>query len=136
MPDIGEDKPRVLMLDDDADFQTIVGGWLAPRYEHVALKEGEDIVAQLAALDPDLLILDVRMPGANGFDLCARVRADGRFYSLPILFLTGAKEGQDFVLNLKAGGTALLMKPVAKKRLLAVLRELLPDERESIGTGD
>ena len=130
------EKPRVLMVDDDADFKDIVGGWLAAGYEFMAMDGEGDLVERVAAAGPDLLILDVRMPGANGFEVCARLRGDPRVGSLPVLFMTGAPEGQDFVSKLKAGGTAFLMKPVEKRRLLAVLRELLPDERESLGAGD
>ena len=132
----GDEKPRVLMVDDDLDFHAIVRGWLAPRFEHVAMTSGEGLLEQLEALEPDLLILDVRMPGAGGFELCAQVRSERRFDALPILFLTGCKEDEDFVSNLKAGGTAFLSKPVGRRLLVATLRGLIPDRYESIGVGD
>lgn len=119
------EPPLVLMVDDDADFRAIVRNWLVPEFEHVGLSNGEDLLDEIEALDPDLIILDVRMPGPDGFKLCGLIRADPRFNGVPVLFLTGCKEDADFIRNLDAGGTAYLTKPVDRKRLLSVLRELI-----------
>lgn len=113
------------MVDDDRDFQTIVRGWLAPRYDVSSLSSGEGLLDELSEAKPDLLILDVRMPGPSGFDLCAKIRADTRFAEIPILFLTGCREDEDFIKNLDAGGTAFLTKPVERRKLLAMVRELV-----------
>src|SRR5438309_11704057 len=104
-------KPRILMVDDDNDFQVIVRKWLSPRYDHLGLTSGADLTEYLEAAEPDLVILDVRMPGPDGFQLCRRIRSDSRFCDLPVLFLTGCKEDEDFIKNLNAGGTAYLTKP-------------------------
>ncbi len=119
-------KPRVLMVDDDADFRSIIGDWLSPRYEFIGMGRGEDLLPALAGIEPDLLILDVLMPGPDGFQLCGRIRSDARFTGLPILFLTACKEDDDFFKSLDAGGTAYLSKPVSRSELLAMLRELIP----------
>ncbi|MDE2039269.1 MAG: response regulator [Elusimicrobia bacterium] len=112
------------MVDDDGDFQAVVREWICARYEHVALSDGEGLEELLESLAPDLLILDVRMPGLDGFKLCKRLRADERYAELPVLFLTACKEDADFLSNLEAGGTAYLTKPVARKDLLRVMGEL------------
>lgn len=117
--------PRILMVDDDPDFQEIVRCWVFPRYDYVGLPNGDDILEELAAVEPALVILDVRMPGPDGFTLCRLIRADQRFARLPILFLTGCKEDEDFVKNLDAGGTAYLTKPITRKQLLSVIGELV-----------
>ena len=125
MPKILE-KLRILMVDDGNDFQTIVRKWLSPRYDHLGLTSGADLKEYLEAADPDLVIMDVRMPGPDGFQLCKRIRADNRFADLPILFLTGCKEDADFLKNLDVGGTAYLTKPIERKQLLAMIQELVP----------
>lgn len=122
---LDDEKLKVLMVDDDPDFQTIVRDWISPRYEHIGLLSGEDLLEEIAGIEPDLIILDVRMPGPSGFKLCSRIRADQRSRDLPILFLTGCKEDTDFIKNLDVGGTAYLTKPVSRKRLLSRLDELL-----------
>lgn len=120
------EKPRVLMVDDDADFRSIVGDWLAPRYEFIGMSRGEDLLPALAGIEPDLVILDVLMPGPDGFQLCGRIRSDARFTGLPVLFLTGCREDDDFFKSLDAGATAYLAKPVAQRELLSMLREMIP----------
>jgi DNA-binding response OmpR family regulator len=125
MPKKNEGRPRVLMIDDDSDFQSIVCGWLAPHYDHVILSDGEALMDELADLDPQLVILDVNMPGPNGFTLCRRIRCDQRYADLPVLFVTGRKEDEAFLANLDVGGTAFMTKPVERKRLLSVVRELI-----------
>jgi CheY-like chemotaxis protein len=125
------EKPRILMVDDDSDFQDIVRKWLSPRYDHWGLINGADLLENLEASQPDLVILDVRMPGPDGFELCRRIRSDGRFAHLPILFLTGCKEDEDFIKNLDVGGTAYLTKPVERKDLLAMVQELVPEKQST-----
>lgn len=119
------------MVDDDADFQAIVRKWLSPHYDHWGLINGADLMENLEAAQPDLVIMDVRMPGPNGFELCKRIRSDGRFSHLPILFLTGCKEDEDFIKNLDVGGTAYLTKPIERNELLAMVRELVPEKQST-----
>ncbi|MBI4249729.1 MAG: response regulator [Elusimicrobia bacterium] len=121
-----EEKPKILMVEDDSDFQAVVRGWISKRYDHIGLPHGGDLMEELESIEPDLVILDVRMPGPDGFKLCSRIRADRRFAHIPILFLTGCKDDEDFIKNLNVGGTAYLTKPVARKRLLSALNELAP----------
>jgi DNA-binding response OmpR family regulator len=119
---------RIVMVDDEPDFLTIAETWLEPKYDLVSFTDGADLMSQLSALEPDLLILDVRLPGLDGFKLCRRIRADRRFQSLPILFLTASHSDIDFFRNLEVGGTSYLTKPVSRKELLARIKELLEPE--------
>lgn len=116
---------RIVMVDDEPDFLTIARSWLEPKYEFTSFTDGSDLLPQLAALEPDLLILDVRLPGIDGFNVCKRIRADRRFQALPILFLTASHSDIDFFKNLEVGGTSYLTKPVSRKELLARVKELL-----------
>jgi putative two-component system response regulator len=125
------EKPSIVMVDDDSEFQGIMRKWLAPYYDHCGLHNGADLIDYLEAYEPDLLILDVRMPGLDGFELCKRIRADQRFAALPILFLTGCKEDEDFIKNLDVGGTAYLTKPVERNDLLSIVKELVTDGQGS-----
>lgn len=120
-----DERKTVVMVDDDRDFQTIVRGWLAAECDVVSLFSGEGILEELAQIGPDLVILDICMPGPDGIKLCAAIRADRKFSELPILFLTGCRDDEHFIDNLNVGGTAYLTKPVEKKKLLATVRELI-----------
>lgn len=131
-------KQRIVMIDDEEDFQSLVHVWLSPKYEHIALLSGERLAEDLERSRPSLVILDVHMPGADGFTLCRRIRDNRRFSDLPILFLTGSKSDKDFLRNIKAGAMGYLTKPIGRKQLLSAIHDLLPDpvEFETTGTGD
>lgn len=118
---------KIVIVDDEPDFLTITKDWLDKKYDVVALTDGTQLLSQLAALEPDLLILDVRLPGPDGFKLCRQIRADRRYQSLPVLFLTASHSDLDFFRNLEVGGTSYLTKPVTRKELMAKIQELLED---------
>jgi DNA-binding response OmpR family regulator len=118
---------RILIVDDEPDFLTIARDWLDKKYDVLTLEDGSELLARLEVHEPDLLILDVRLPGPDGFKLCRKLRADRRFQSLPVLFLTASHSDLDFFRNLEVGGTSYLTKPVTRKELLAKINELLED---------
>ena len=119
-------RRRVVMVDDDDDYRLIVREWLAQRYDVVSLPDGENLIEELFVVQPDLVLLDVSMPGPNGFTLCERIRSEPAFQKLPVLFLTSSVKNADFVANLDAGGSAYLTKPVEPADLMARIQELLP----------
>lgn len=114
---------RVAVIDDDADFRAIVRRWLAPRYRTAGFAAAE----QLLASDdiPDLVLLDVKMPGLNGFRLCERLRSDPRFAGVAVLFLTGVDCDEGFLLGAEAGADGYLTKPVERLALLEKVAALL-----------
>lgn len=124
-------RPQIVMVEDDGDFQSILRGWLAPRFDTISFADGEELLGDLSTLRPDLIILDVNLPGPDGFKLCEKIRGDGRFAWTPILFLTGLGGNEDFLKHMQAGGTAYLTKPVDRLPLLAEIDSLLADTFES-----
>lgn len=133
MTESGE-KPVIVMVDDEKEFLSLVGRWAAPEYEFVGLTGGGGLLEEIESLEPSLVVLDVRMPGEDGFELCRRIREDRRFDDIPVLFLTGSREDEDFLKNMEAGGTAYLSKPVGRRQLLAMFRELAGGQVETIDT--
>ena len=115
-------KPRVVIVDDEEDFLTIVRDWLEPDYEVVTFTDGIGLHERLDSLEPDALILDVRLPGPDGFKICREIATDWRFQQMPILFLSASRTDADFVRNLAAGGTCYLTKPISRAELLRDLR--------------
>lgn len=113
------------MVDDEPDFQTIVHSWLEPTYEVVPLKDGDELLGALHVKKPDLLLLDLHLPGADGFEICRRVRATPGLEDLPVLFLTASTEREDYRRNMRAGGSGYLTKPVGRRQLLSAVDELL-----------
>jgi len=113
-------KNRVLLVDDDEVLTSFVGRVLkSNNYVIESLNEPIRIMEVLYRFEPQLLILDVIMPGLTGYDVCRLIRADARWKDLTILFLT-AKSNQEGRANaFRAGGDDLLSKPVLTEELLA-----------------
>ena len=118
------------MVDDEPDFQILLREWLRPRYDCCPLKSGDELTGALRSGAPDLVILDVSMPGEDGFEICRRLRATPGLETVPVLFLTGSLKTQDYLRSLRVGGSSYLMKPIAPAQLLAVVGKLVGDEAE------
>lgn len=103
--------PRILVVDDDPAMRKLVQGALK-RVEcdlHVA-EDGEDALAQFGIVRPDLVILDVDLPGADGFDICAQLRRDPVGENVPILMLTGANDRESIKKAYDVGATDYFAK--------------------------
>ncbi|MEV0183394.1 response regulator transcription factor [Streptomyces sp. NPDC050625] len=114
----------VLVVDDDAAIRRSLERGL--RLSGFAVRTAPDGLGALAAVadgQPDVLVLDVSMPGMSGIEVCARLRADGR--DLPVLMLSALDETADRIAGLQAGGDDYLVKPFALQELVLRLRALL-----------
>lgn len=118
-------KRRILMVDDEPDLVEIVDGWLSPAYDFVGVFDGLGLMELLERFGPDLVILDVNMPGPNGFTLCRRIRAAPNFSALPVLFLTGCTDDVDYLKGWEVGGSSYLMKPISRVQLVSRVGQLL-----------
>ncbi len=117
------DQPHVLVVDDDSRIAAALRRALI--YEGYSVEVAPDgRVALTRARDrvPDLVILDVMLPGLDGMEVCKRLRADG---DVPILMLTARDGTPDRVLGLDSGADDYLVKPFAYEELLARVRALL-----------
>jgi two-component system response regulator MprA len=119
---------RVLVVDDDSHVRDSLA--LSLEFEGYAVVTAPDGVAALraaAAEKPDLMIMDVMMPGVDGLEACRRLRSDGN--RVPILMLTARDGLGDRVTGLDAGADDYLVKPFALEELLARVRALLRPAR-------
>jgi two-component system OmpR family response regulator len=114
---------RVLVVEDDPKLAALLGRGL--REEGVAADvtgRGEDALWMAGSTDYDALVLDVMLPGIDGFEACERLRADG--VSTPVLMLTARDAIEDRIAGLDGGADDYLVKPFAFGELLARLRAL------------
>jgi DNA-binding response OmpR family regulator len=117
---------RVVVVDDDEANGVAIGEVLAP--EGVAVESPGDGQAALPGLlreAPDLVILDVNMPGMSGWELCAILRRQSATRTIPILFLTGRHEVKDRITAMQSGGSDYLAKPFGAEELRRKVRRLL-----------
>src|ERR1700736_50326 len=121
--DVGAGVRRILVVDDDPMVATTVQRVLRPEgYEVDVALGGEAALEQARANRPDLVVLDLMMPGIDGLEVCRRLRAGG---TLPILMLTARSGTADRVRGLDLGADDYLVKPFAYAELLARVRALL-----------
>lgn len=74
---------------------------------------------------PDLIMLDIRLPGRDGFKLCRELHSRATFRRIPVIFLTGLHESIGFLRSLKAAGSAYLLKPFDPRELRGIIERLL-----------
>lgn len=114
-----EEKPLVLVVDDVPDNLALVNALLKRRYT-VKLAEGGDKALNLARQDPpDLILLDIMMPGLDGYETCSELKADARLKSIPVIFLTARGEVEDEEKGFSLGAVDYIVKPLVPSVLLA-----------------
>jgi two-component system response regulator MprA len=114
---------RVLIVEDDADIADVLRRSLRNEgYEVRTSADGNEALDVAAGFVPDLVVLDLGLPGLDGIEVCRRLRSDG---DVPILMLTARAETSDRVTGLDSGADDYLVKPFERKELLARIRALL-----------
>jgi two-component system response regulator CpxR len=120
---------RILVIDDDVEFCKLVTRYLTQEgFEIESVNDGEPGAEQALLGNHSLVVLDVMMPGLNGFDVLRRIRAQSR---IPVLMLTAKGDALDRVLGLEMGADDYLPKPFNPQelaaRIRAILRRVKPD---------
>ncbi|TBW49964.1 response regulator [Marinobacter halodurans] len=114
---------RVLIVEDDKRLADLTREYLESNGLNVSVEEnGANAVERIRREDPDIIVLDLMLPGEDGLSICRRVRP---FYSGPILMLTARTDDLDQVLGLEMGADDYISKPVRPRVLLARIRALL-----------
>ena len=112
-------RSRVLIVDDDEDFSELISSTLGNEGMLVkALNDPTNVLEVLEEYTPDLVLLDVMMPGILGFDVCKKIRGTGRWQDLPIIFLTAQTDLASRLSAFDSGGDDYLPKPVINVELL------------------
>lgn len=115
----------ILLVEDDPDIRETLRMTLGRNYEVVGASSGNRILELLDGYEPVLVILDVNLPGKDGFELCRIIRSSPRHRHLPVLFLTVLRDDESFVKSLRAEADGYLNKPFEAKELETTVERLI-----------
>ncbi|MEU0128076.1 MULTISPECIES: response regulator transcription factor [unclassified Streptomyces] len=121
---------RVLVVDDDPTVSEVAAGYLERAGYHVEQAgDGPAALESFAALRPDLVVLDLMLPGMDGFEVCRRMRAHG---PVPVIMLTARGDEEDRILGLETGADDYVTKPFSPRELVLRVEAVL---RRGLRTG-
>ncbi len=117
---------KILVIDDAVFFTTVINNTLsAAGYEVAIAQSAEEAQGKLKESIPDLILLDVVMPGMSGFDLCKTIRNNTRYCLIPVIIITGQNNDDDRFKGLELGADDYIIKPFASRELLARIHNTL-----------
>ena len=123
-------RAHILVVDDEADLLELVQYNLAAAgYDVTCVGSGEEALAAVGSVRPDLVILDVLLPGIDGLDVCKALKGDAQTSAIPIVMLTARGEEADIVAGLEVGADDYLPKPFSPRVLLARIKAALRRRR-------
>lgn len=120
-------KKTVLVVDDAPENLDLLVGLLKDKYSVKAAVNGE-LALKIAQSPnpPDLILLDIVMPGKDGIEVCQILKSDQATSHIPIVFLSGEASGEDCERGIELGGAAYLKKPVDPESLFSIIEVVLP----------
>jgi DNA-binding response OmpR family regulator len=117
---------KVMVVDDVyAELQLIEGYLKSANYSVVSYLSAEKLEDKVLSERPDLIILDVIMPGRNGFQVCRDLKSDDRFKGIPVMLCTSKSQESDKFWGRQQGANAYVVKPFKADELLAAVKKAL-----------
>jgi two-component system sensor histidine kinase/response regulator len=124
------DKPTILIVDDEQLFITILGGLLHQNYRVLVATSGEQAIRRARGDErPDLILLDVMMPGMDGYTVCHQLKQESQTRDIPVIFLTANNDEQEEARGFEVGAVDYISKPVRPAVVLARVRTHLELKR-------
>lgn len=118
---------RVLVIEDEPNITEAIRFFLSrDGWEVFAHSKGQDALDILAERQPDLLILDVMLPGRSGYEILRELREQAEWADLPVLMLTARGQAKDREMAAEAGASRFMTKPFSNADILEAVRELAP----------
>ena len=121
---------RVLVVDDESQFCELIRGALEPRgYQVAEAHSGAEALASVAAAPPDVVLLDVLIPGIDGIEVCRRLKADPPTAMLPVIMVTAQSDRRNRLAGIDAGAADYLGKPIDLPDLALRVRNTVTAKR-------
>ncbi len=118
-------KSLVLSVDDSEMNHKIIGKMLSDEYQQVSVLSGSECLVQMKKEVPDLILLDVTMPGMDGYETCTEIRKDPKCQYVPVLFLSGRCSIEEKLRGYEVGGDDYITKPFDANELLAKIQKAI-----------
>ncbi|BEV71313.1 MULTISPECIES: PleD family two-component system response regulator [unclassified Paludibacterium] len=130
------ERPTILVVDDEALPRAFVSAALQQDYQVLEAENGEMALSMAQQHLPQLVLLDILMPGQDGFSVCRALRADGQTSEIPVLFVSAGVSEEDRLAAYEAGGDDFVSKPVNPAELLAKVGVVLKHASERVRLSD
>jgi len=119
-------KPKILVIEDEPDILEVISYNLEREgHKVISCRNGEQGLSQIRTDNPDLVILDLMLPGMDGVEVCQQVKADPVTRSIPVIMVTAKGEESDIVLGLGIGADDYIAKPFSPRELVARVKVVL-----------
>lgn len=117
---------KILLVDDEEDNLQLLTKWLVPSgYEVAFATSGEEAIRKTGEIRPDLIILDIMMPGMSGFEVCAELKKNLQTSHIPIIMVTALNDRESRLKGLETGADDFISKPVDKSEIILRTKSLL-----------
>lgn len=125
--------PKILVVEDERDIRELIGFTLRfAGFEVVLIANGIEAIEKAAQEQPDLIILDVRMPRVTGYEVCRRLKEDLATGAIPVVFLSAKGQEEEIQRGLASGAVEYIVKPFAPDELIDQVRGVL---QRAVGKG-
>jgi len=123
-------KQKILVVDDESNIRLLVKNMLGHRYNVVEAGDGDEAMTQAEKEKPDLILLDILMPGKDGFTTCNQLKANKATKGIPVVMVTALQHKLDEKLALSLNADGYMRKPFTSDDLLNAIRSALSPKRQ------
>lgn len=117
---------KILVIDDEPEITEIIDTYLSENgFKVFTVNTPTKAIERAKDIKPDVILLDIMMPGVDGYDICQNLKQDPDFSHTPIIFLTGKDKADDMGRSFKSGGDMFIKKPFSCERLLEIVTIVL-----------
>lgn len=121
-----KNRPRILCVDDEVQNLALLSAVLMPEgYEVIEAQSGEEVLKKIRTEQVDIVLLDVMMPGMDGFEVCQEIKRDKKYRNIPVVMITALAAKTDRIKSIEAGAEEFLSKPFDQTEVLARITMLL-----------